>query len=195
MISKGMLEQSQSLIRTQLPWLARRVAEGIPILGLEPSCLLTLKDEWPELMRHPDTRAVAAAAELVETWLVKQVQAGRCDVQFSAKPTRCLLHGHCHQKALEGVAGTVSALHLVPELEVSALDAGCCGMAGSFGYEKEHYDLSISIAGLELLPALAAEPDALIVAPGTSCRHQIKDLAGRRALHPMEVLASQIENE
>ena len=111
------------------------------------------------------------------------------------KSPRCLLHGHCHQKALEGVGGTVAALQLVPELEVTALDTGCCGMAGSFGYEKEHYDLSVTIANLELLPALAAEPEAIIVANGTSCRHQIKDLARRRALHPMEVLAEQMETD
>jgi Fe-S oxidoreductase len=109
------------------------------------------------------------------------------------------LHGHCHQKALEGTSGTVAALQLVPGLSVTALDAGCCGMAGSFGYEKEHYDLSVAIAGLELLPILnaqlAADPDALIVANGTSCRHQIKDLAHHRALHPMEVLAGQMATE
>jgi Fe-S oxidoreductase len=109
------------------------------------------------------------------------------------------LHGHCHQKALEGISGTVAALQLVPGLKVTALDSGCCGMAGSFGYEKEHYDLSVAIAGLELLPTLtaqlAAEPDTLIVANGTSCRHQIKDLAHHRALHPMEVLAAHLETD
>jgi Fe-S oxidoreductase len=89
------------------------------------------------------------------------------------------------------MAGTTAALRLVPGLDVQVLDTGCCGMAGSFGFEKEHYDLSVKVAGLSLLPALAAEPDALVVAPGTSCRHQIKDLADRRALHPLEVLAME----
>jgi FAD/FMN-containing dehydrogenase/Fe-S oxidoreductase len=195
MISKGMLESSRALIRTQLPALARRVAEGIPILGLEPSCLLTLKDEWYELLPDRDSKRVAEAAEVAESWLAKQVQAGRCDARFSADSSRYLLHGHCHQKALLGVGPTVSALRLVPGLEVKALDTGCCGMAGSFGFETEHYDLSVSIAELDLLPALAAEPDATVVAPGTSCRHQIKDLAGRRALHPMEVLAKNLSTE
>jgi FAD/FMN-containing dehydrogenase/Fe-S oxidoreductase len=193
MISKGMLSHSRTLIRAQIPKLARPAAEGIPILGMEPSCLLTLKDEWPEMVPGQDSRIVADSAELAENWLVKQVQAGNCDVRFRAKMDRCILHGHCHQKALEGISGTVAALNLVPDLEVTALDAGCCGMAGSFGYEKEHYDLSVAIAGLELLPALAARPDDTAVAPGTSCRHQIKDLTGRRALHPMEVLANQLE--
>ncbi len=103
-----------------------------------------------------------------------------------------MLHGHCHQKALVGVGGTAAALRLVPGLDVTVLDTGCCGMAGSFGYEKEHYDLSVKIAGLALLPALAAAPEAAVVAPGTSCRHQIKDLAGRRALHPLEVLEQRL---
>src|SRR5262249_37841068 len=195
MISKGMLESSRGFIRSQLPALARRVAEGIPVLGLEPSCLLTLKDEWPELVADRDCKRVAEAAELAESWLVKQVQAGRCDARFAADSSRYVVHGHCHQKALLGIGPTVSALRLVPGMNVKALDTGCCGMAGSFGFEKEHYDLSVSIAGLDLLPALAAEPDATVVAPGTSCRHQIKDLAGRQALHPMEVLAKNLSTE
>jgi Fe-S oxidoreductase len=102
------------------------------------------------------------------------------------------VHGHCHQKALVGTGGTAAALRLVPGLEVRVLDAGCCGMAGSFGFETEHYDVSVAVAELDLLPALKAEPAAAVVAPGTSCRHQIHDLAERRALHPLEVLADQL---
>jgi Fe-S oxidoreductase len=108
---------------------------------------------------------------------------------------RCLLHAHCHQQALVGAGGSAAALHLVPGLEVTVLDSGCCGMAGAFGFERRHYDLSVAIANLELLPALAAAPQACVAAPGTSCRHQIRDLAGRRALHPVELLAEQIETE
>jgi Fe-S oxidoreductase len=102
------------------------------------------------------------------------------------------LHGHCHQKALVGAGGSAAALRLVPGLEVVTLDAGCCGMAGSFGFEREHYDVSVKVAELTLLPAVRAEPEALVSAPGTSCRHQIKDLAGRRTLHPLEVIAEQM---
>jgi Fe-S oxidoreductase len=105
-----------------------------------------------------------------------------------------MLHGHCHQRTLVGVKGSATALQLVPGLAVTVLDAGCCGMAGAFGYEKEHYDLSIQIAGLELLPALAAQPQAIIAATGTSCRHQIRDLTGREPLHPMEVLRGALSN-
>jgi FAD/FMN-containing dehydrogenase/Fe-S oxidoreductase len=192
MISKGFLPAARELIHDQLPRLARRLGEGVPLLGLEPSCLLTLTDEWPELVPGPEARRVAAAGQLAEGWLARQAKAGHCDLKLVPRPEKCLLHGHCHQKALVGVGGTVAALRLIPFLDVAALDAGCCGMAGSFGFEKEHYDLSVAVANLALLPALKAEPEVMVVAPGTSCRHQIKDLAGRRALHPLEVLAEQI---
>src|SRR5262249_37203601 len=179
------------LIHEQAARLAARLENGTPILGLEPSCILSLADEWPELVPGVATQRIAAAADLADSWLARQGKAG---VELPLKPgaDKCLLHGHCHQKALRGSGGSEAALRLVPELDVKVLDAGCCGMAGSFGYEKEHYDLSVKIANLALLPALRATPDAVIAAPGTSCRHQIKDLAGRRALHPLEVLAQQV---
>jgi Fe-S oxidoreductase len=151
--------------------------------------LLTLADEWTELAPSSETRKVGTACHLVDSWLAKQVQAGRCELPMMPRSEKCVLHGHCHQKALLGTAASAPALKLIPGLEVKVLDAGCCGMAGMFGYEREHYDLSVKIANLALLPALAAAPEALVVAPGTSCRHQIKDLAGRTALHPLEVVA------
>ncbi len=192
MISKGMLNEARALVVAQAEGLAQRVANGTPILGLEPSCLLTLSDEWPELAPGEETRRVAAAAHLTEDWLAEQVRTGACQLPLTPRPGRAIVHGHCHQKALVGLDGTAAALRLIPELEVKVLDTGCCGMAGSFGYEKEHYDLSVAIANLSVLPELEKEPEALVVAPGTSCRHQIKDLAGRRARHPMEVLAEQL---
>jgi Fe-S oxidoreductase len=188
MISKGLLTQARALVQAQAPRLAARVTGGVPILGLEPSCLLTLADEWPELVPGPETQRIAQAAELADVWLAQEVKAGRCTLDLAPLEQKCLVHAHCHQKALRGERGTVAALQLVPGLDVQALDAGCCGMAGSFGFEKEHFDLSVQIANLDLLPKLAAQPEATVVAPGTSCRHQIKDLAGRRALHPLEVL-------
>ena len=192
MLSKGFLRETRSLVREQAPALARRVADGTPIVGLEPSCLLTLSDEWTELLPGAETQRIAASAHLADGWLAKQVREGACQLPLLPQEETCVLHGHCHQKALVGAGGSAAALRLAPGLDVMVLDAGCCGMAGSFGYEKEHYDLSVKIAGLALLPALAAAPDATIVAPGTSCRHQIKDLAGRRALHPLEVLAQRL---
>jgi Fe-S oxidoreductase len=191
-ISKGFLGQARALVRAQAPALARRVADGTPVLGLEPSCVLTLADEWPELAPGPETKRVAAAAELADAWLARELQAGRCELGLLPRPQRCVLHGHCHQKALRGTGGTAALLRRLPGLDVTVLDAGCCGMAGSFGFEREHYDMSVKIAGLALLPALAAAPEATVVAPGTSCRHQIKDLAGRRALHPLEVVADAL---
>jgi FAD/FMN-containing dehydrogenase/Fe-S oxidoreductase len=193
MISKGFLAESRSLIQSQATALSRRLDDDTPILGLEPSCVLTLVDEWPELLPGPATKRIARAAELAESWLAAEVNAGRCKLPLEPRMEKCLLHGHCHQKAVCGTGGTVAALQLIPRIAIEILDAGCCGMAGSFGYEKEHYDLSVAIANLELLPALAAQPDALVVAPGTSCRHQIHDLAHRKALHPLELIERTLE--
>jgi Fe-S oxidoreductase len=199
LLSKGFLVPARALIRQQAPRLARRLrvlsrgkSEPVPVLGMEPSCLSALVEEWPDLLPGVATRRVAAAAKLADAWLAGQVRDKRCDLPLEPRPEKCLLHGHCHQKAVFGVAGSVQALKLVPGLEVTALDSGCCGMAGSFGFERGHFELSERIANLELLPALRAAPEALVAAPGTSCRHQIKDFAGRRALHPLEVLAEQI---
>ncbi len=192
LISKGFLRRSRVLIQEQVPALARQVADGTPLVGLEPSCLLSLADEWTELLPGPDTRAVAGACFLADDWLARQARAGKADLDLRPRREKCLVHGHCHQKALVGTKGTAAALRLVPGLDVTVLDTGCCGMAGSFGFERDHYDLSVKIAGLSLLPALAAEPAATVVAPGTSCRHQIHDLAGRNARHPLEVLDEQL---
>jgi Fe-S oxidoreductase len=192
MISKGFLTEARNLVRAQVPGLAKRVADGTPILGLEPSCLLTLADEWPDLVAGPAARRVAAASHLADGWLAKQVESGVCQLTVGRQPGACVLHGHCHQKALLGAGGSAAALRLVPGLDVTVLDTGCCGMAGSFGYEADHFDVSAKIANLDLLPALQAAPMATVAAPGTSCRHQIRDLAGRRALHPLEIIAENV---
>lgn len=206
LISKGYLSEARELIQQQAPRLAARIADGTPILGLEPSCLLTLVDEWPELAPGAHTAAIARSAFLMDGWLADQLRSGRCKLNLSAKYSvlstqsvqdgkqTAVLHGHCHQKALIGTTGTVSLLKLLPGLDVRVLDTGCCGMAGSFGYEAEHYDLSVQIANLDLLPALAKAPDAVVIAPGTSCRHQIHDLTDRRALHPLELAAAALSH-
>jgi FAD/FMN-containing dehydrogenase/Fe-S oxidoreductase len=192
LISKGCLAEARQLIQAQAPRLAAQLGAGVPVLGLEPSCLLTLCDEWPELVPGPATRAVAGAAHLADAWLAREIEAGRRELSLRPLEARCMVHGHCHQKALVGVRGTVDLLRRIPGMDVRAIDTGCCGMAGSFGYEKTHYEVSVAIARLELLPALEADPQALVVAPGTSCRHQIKDLTPRRALHPLEVIANRL---
>jgi Fe-S oxidoreductase len=129
---------------------------------------------------------------MADSWLSEQVRASKCELSLVESKQTCVLHGHCHQKALLGVGASAAALRLIPGLDVHVLDAGCCGMAGSFGFERDHFDLSEKIANLALLPALAKQPDATVIAPGTSCRHQIHDFAQRQALHPLEMLARQL---
>jgi Fe-S oxidoreductase len=192
MISKGFLGEARNLVRDQLPNLAKRVTDGTPILGLEPSCLLTLSDEWPDLVPGTNSKRVAESAHLADAWLAERVSAGECHLQLNPQSGSCVLHGHCHQKALQGARGSATALRLVPGLDVTVLETGCCGMAGSFGYEAGHFDVSAKIAELDLLPALRAAPNAEVAAPGTSCRHQIRDLAGRRARHPLEVIEASL---
>jgi FAD/FMN-containing dehydrogenase/Fe-S oxidoreductase len=188
LISKGYLRQAKELVALQAKSLLSRLPEGVPLLGLEPSCLLALADEWPELVPCPETQALAQRVHLAEGWLVKQTEAGQCQLELKPGSAACVYHGHCHQKALGAQPPTVKALRSVPGIQLDVLDAGCCGMAGSFGFETGHYELSEKIAGLSLLPSLKKSPGATIIASGTSCRHQIHDLAGRKALHPMEYL-------
>jgi FAD/FMN-containing dehydrogenase/Fe-S oxidoreductase len=189
MISKGFLTDARTLAQEGVAKLDRFAAAGVPILGLEPSCILTLADEWPELVPGGAAKRVASVAEMADSWLARNAKGTTTSIGETSRPTRVLFHGHCHQKALVGTKGSVEALKLIPTLDVSVLDAGCCGMAGAFGYEREHYDLSVKIAGLSLVPSIRAEPTAVVVATGTSCRHQIRDLTRRVALHPLEVLA------
>lgn len=193
LISKGFLLEARKLARNHVSDLARRVADGTPILGLEPSCVLTLADEWTELAPGADAQRVSAAAELADAWLAREAAAGRCSLPLTRRTGSCVLHGHCHQMALRGSAGSASALRMIPGWDVQVLDAGCCGMAGSFGYEAAHFEVSTKIASLQLLPALSASPNATVAATGTSCRHQIHDLAQRHARHPMELLEESMD--
>jgi Fe-S oxidoreductase len=192
MLSKGFLTDARKLARDGIAKLDRYASAGVPILGLEPSCILSLADEWPELVPGPAAKRVASAAEMADGWLARQVREGGLSLELPARSGKTVLHPHCHQKALVGPKGTVEALKLAGGLDVTVLDAGCCGMAGMFGYEKEHYDVSVKIANLELVPAMNANPAATVIATGTSCRHQIRDLTGRVALHPLEVLAGEV---
>ncbi len=187
MISKGFLSAARSRAETGIAKLSAAAQSGVPILGLEPSCLLTLVDEWPELVPGDDAREIARSASLIESWLINEITGGRCSIDLAPRTESLVFHGHCHQKALIGTAGTTAALKYITKGSVSVLDAGCCGMAGAFGYEVEHYDVSFRIAGLELLPALSRHPDSIVVATGTSCRHQIRDFAGRESVHPIEL--------
>lgn len=185
LISKGYLTEAKRLVQRQAIALAARLKEGIPLLGLEPGCLLTLVDEWPELVPSEATSKIAEQALLIENWLALQ------SIQLRPLAADCIVHGHCHQKALVGMDGTMAALRKIPKLNVQLLDTGCCGMAGAFGYEAQHYDLSVAIAEASLLPAVRTNPDAIVLASGTSCRHQLRDLSTCRPLHPIELLAQQ----
>jgi FAD/FMN-containing dehydrogenase/Fe-S oxidoreductase len=189
MLSKGFLTEARQLAQAGLRRLEAYADAGIPILGLEPSCILTLADEWPELVPDRAARRVAAVVDLVDSWLARQVSENRISLPIPHFTGTILIHPHCHQKALIGSQGTADLLRLLSGAKLTVLDAGCCGMAGAFGYEKAHYDLSVQIANLSLIPAVQADPTATVVATGTSCRHQIHDLTGRRAFHPLELLA------
>jgi Fe-S oxidoreductase len=136
-----------------------------------------------------ETAALAKQAMLFEEFVAAESAAGRLSLPLAPRSAKAVLHGHCHQKAFNTVGASVAALQLVPGLEVETFDSTCCGMAGSFGYEAEHYDMSLKIGELGVLPKMrAASLDTLLVAAGTSCRHQIADAAGREALHPARVL-------
>ena len=187
MISKGMLAEAREHAAWNVARLHPYAARGVAIVGLEPSCLLTLRDEYVDLLRTDEARTVARESVLLEQFLLRERARG-LTLPFAAHGRRALLHGHCHQKALVGTAPTVQALRWAG-YEVSEVDSGCCGMAGSFGFEREHYDVSVWLGNRRLAPAVTAAPaDTEVVAPGVSCRQQIEHLAGRRARHPAEAL-------
>ena len=164
------------------------MARGIPVVGLEPSCLLTLRDELPALDSGPDAAAVADRARLLTEWLVEAAALDRLDL--APLPVRRVrVHGHCHEKAFGADGPTLEVLRAIPDLEVEPISAGCCGMAGSFGYETEHAEISRRVAELELLPTVRAlADDEWLVANGTSCRHQVAGLANATGRHVVNVL-------
>jgi len=188
MISKGMLGEAKNNAAWNVDQLAEYAERGVPIVGMEPSCLLTLRDEYPDFLRTNDAKLVARNSFLLEEFLLQERDTGKVSLSFGANGRKALLHGHCHQKALVGTVPTVALLKGVG-FEVSEVDSGCCGMAGSFGFEKEHYDLSLTIGNRRLAPAVkSASAEVEIVAPGISCRQQIEHLTGRKAKHTAEVL-------
>jgi Fe-S oxidoreductase len=189
-ISKGLLRLGRDLARQNLEKLSPLARQGIPILGCEPSCLVTLVDEYRDFRLGPAADLVARQCSLVEAFLADPARAP--DLALQPLKGQVLVHGHCQQKATFGMAGTLAALKRIPGLQVQELDSGCCGMAGSFGYELGHYDVSTALANRVLLPAAAANPDARLVAPGFSCRSQVHGLAGIHAVHPVQVLEQQL---
>ena len=184
-LATGMVEQARVEARRMLDALRPYVERGVPVIGLEPSCLLTLRDEYPSMLPGEDTAALAEQALLLEEFLARQQQAGKLHLELKTLPARrALVHGHCHQKAFATMSAMQQTLGLIPQLEVEVIDSGCCGMAGAFGYEAGHFEVSMQMAELDLLPAVrGADGDTLVIANGTSCRHQIRDGAQRASRH------------
>ncbi len=184
-LAAGLVDEARSEARRTLAALLPYAQADIPIVGLEPSCLLTFRDELAALLPDEDTTPLAGHTLLLDEFLAREAAAGHLDLPLSPLPqSRALVHGHCHQKSFGLMGDLTATLGLVPGLEVEVIESGCCGMAGAFGYEANHYDVSMRMAELELLPRIrAADENALLVANGTSCRHQIRDGTGRRAMH------------
>jgi Fe-S oxidoreductase len=186
-LSAGLVEEARAEARRMLKALSPWVARGIPVIGLEPSCLYTLRDEYGVLL--PETELLARHAVLFEEFLAAEADAGRLNLKLQPIAAQALLHGHCHQKAFGAMSSVERTLKLVPGLQLQTVESSCCGMAGSFGYEDEHYEVSMKMAETSLLPAVrAASADTIVVADGTSCRHQIEHGAQRSALHVARVL-------
>ena len=192
MISKGMLDQARELARSNMAGLYDYARQGIPIVGCEPSCLLTLRDEYPEFVPEEQARVVAENSFLIDEFLAKAKSDDRLDLTFKDVEKRVLFHGHCHQKAMVGTEHSLAALRLVPGYEVELINAGCCGMAGSFGFEKEHYDISMQIGGLALFPSIESKPDWEVAVMGVSCRQQVEHGTGRKARHLVEILRDAV---
>ncbi len=193
-LAAGLVDEAKREARRVLEAMAPHVARGAAIVGLEPSCLLSLRDEFLVMGLGDAARRLAEHALLIEEFLAREHRAGRLRLALRRlSQTRALIHGHCHQKAFDAVAPVQEVLQLIPGLDVEVIESSCCGMAGSFGYEAAHYDVSMRMAELSLLPAVrSATPETLIVADGTSCRHQIADgtraTGAREALHVVRVL-------
>ena len=193
-LSAGLIDQARAeldrLVATYAPFAAR----GVPIVGLEPSCLLTLRDELLSLRSDEMARSVSAHAMLFEEFLVREAEAGRLQLPLKPIAPKAIVHGHCHQKSFGAFKPVEQALRLIPDLKIETIESSCCGMAGAFGYGADTYDVSIQMAEASLLPAVRkADADTLIVADGTSCRHQIADGASRHALHVARVLAMSLD--
>jgi FAD/FMN-containing dehydrogenase/Fe-S oxidoreductase len=181
----------EEMART-LAALAPFLARDLSVTGLEPSCLLTFRDELTAVLPGADAKHLAQNALLFEDFIAREAEAGRFAARFVPLKEKILLHGHCHQKAFGAMGAVEKTLRLIPDLDLEIIESSCCGMAGAFGYQTETYAVSQQMAELALLPAVRAEPDAIIVADGTSCRHQIKDGAGREAIHVARLLAKSL---
>jgi FAD/FMN-containing dehydrogenase/Fe-S oxidoreductase len=193
-LAVGMVDEARREARRVIQAVKPFAERGVPIVGLEPSCLLTLRDEYLALgLDEKEVGIIAERADLFEEFLADELDAGRLLLPLMEQPVQALLHGHCHQKAFAAMPAVERVLKLVPGLQVETIESSCCGMAGAFGYEAAHYDVSMKMAEAALAPKVRAAPaNALVVADGTSCRHQIADTTGRSAQHVARVLAAAL---
>ena len=197
-LSKALLKEARNLARKNVALFKDHISHETPLIGVEPSAILTFRDEYPDLLRGEEqeaARTIGRHTLMIEEFLSKELDAGNIDLKlFKDQHSLIKLHGHCQQKALSTLTHTKKILTRMGNNQVHIIPSGCCGMAGSFGYEKEHYDLSMQIGELVLFPAVRKQPDNVIIAaPGTSCRHQIKDGTGRKSYHPVEILWNSLK--
>jgi Fe-S oxidoreductase len=199
-LSKGLVKKAAEVINKNILLLADVVSETVPIIGIEPSAILTLRDEYMDLASFENrekAKALSANVFTIEEFIVHELAKGNISKElFTTQKKTIAVHGHCYQKVLSSQHYSSGMLSLPENYVVQIIPSGCCGMAGSFGYEKEHYDISQSIGELVLFPTIKGlQEDVLIVASGTSCRHQIKDGTNRKALHAAEVLYDALLNK
>jgi Fe-S oxidoreductase len=188
-LAAGLVEEARTEMRRTARVLRAAIETGSVVVGLEPSCIMTFRDEAPSLLGQEWTAKHGESVLMFEEFLAGKAEAGKLNLPLAAVGQKALLHGHCHQKAFGALSPVQKLLGLIPDLSVETVNSSCCGMAGSFGYQAETADVSRAMAELSLAPAVrAADPDTLIIADGTSCRHQIADCAGRKATHVAEVL-------
>jgi Fe-S oxidoreductase len=192
-LSKGLVRDAKKIINKNIAFLAPLVTNETPLIGIEPSAILTFRDEYIDLASDENFASAKQMANnvfMIDEFLSHEIDKGHIDKKlFTTAKRQIKLHGHCQQKALSSVAPSVKIMSFPENYSVETIPSGCCGMAGSFGFEKEHYDISMQIGELVLLPTVRSLPDDVIIAaPGTSCRHQIKDGTGKKALHSVEVL-------
>ncbi len=194
LFSKGLLGKAKKLVDKNIGVL-KEISSKTPLIGIEPSAILSFRDEYLDLASDKETaKNVAKHSFLFEEFLANEIDKGKvASSQFKPLNKTIKYHGHCHQKALSSLTPLKKVLDLIPEASVELIPSGCCGMAGSFGYEKEHYEVSMDIGELVLFPAVRNLENGIVVAPGTSCRHQIKDGTGEKSWHPAEVLLQSIQ--
>ena len=195
MLSKGMMDKARRAAEANVKAVHAYVEQGVKLVGLEPSCILSFRDDYLDLLPGSDQAgAVGESAMLIEEFLAHARETDGVELELKKRPAKkILLHGHCHQKALVGTGLALEALQGIPDCDVAEIPSGCCGMAGSFGFEKDHYDISMAIGEQVLFPAVRAEADgAVVVSEGVSCRQQIEHGTGTRAKHLVEVLAEAL---